>query len=547
LAQLSNEAHELAHLAATVGRAFSVKLLVQSGLQDEATVVRGLDELWRRRLVYEQAPGCYDFSHDRVRDVAYAAVSPVRRRLFHQRVAQALEQVYAADLDAVSGQVAAHYERAGALEQAVPYYRQAAGAARRIYANQEVVHYLQKGLALLKALPNTPAHLQQELEIQVDLGAVLMDTQGWASTAVEQAYARAFELSRQVEKTAQLFPILWGLHEVYLFQSKHEPALAMSQQCMELAQQVQDPALLLQAHHAIAGVCALLAPDKMQLALTHAEEIIKLYQPARHHNQTFHYGGHDPGVCGLQLAARLLWLLGYFEQARQRADAALHLARQLSHPYTWAFAFNNVAEIYTFLRKPAVVARLTTTAIAIADEYNFPQEMAQGMILCGWATVMQGNVAQGIDELRQGIDLWKSLGVMLHRSYFPLLLAEAYAQAGEPAAGLAAVEEARVAAATYHDRYWEAENYRLRGELSLADGQTAEEAEADFQQALTLARQQQAKALELRAAVSLGRLWQTQGKFVEARQLLSKLYQWFTEGFDTVDLQEAKALLGELQ
>ncbi|MEZ4737325.1 MAG: hypothetical protein R3E79_60385, partial [Caldilineaceae bacterium] len=335
--------------------------------------------------------------------------------------------------------------------------------------------------------------------------------------------------------------------EVYLFQSKHEPAFAMSQQCMDLAKRVQDPALLLQAHHAIAGVCALLAPNKMNFALTHAEEVIKLYQPAQHHSQTFHYGGHDPGVCGLQLAARLLWLLGYFEQARQRADAALHLARQLPHPYTWAFSFNNVAAVYLFLREPAHVVAFTTRGIAIAEEYDFPQQVAQGMILRGWATVMQGDVAQGIDELRQGLERWKSLGVMLHRSYFPLLLAEAYAQAGAPAAGLTAVEEARVAAESYHDRYWEAEIYRLRGELSLAAGKRAAEAEVDFQQALTLARQQQAKALELRAAISLGRLWQTQGKLDEARQLLSALYQWFTEGLDTVDLQEAKVLLGELE
>lgn len=210
LAQLSHKAHDLAQLAAAVGRAFTVALLTQAGQQDEEMVVHGLDELWRRRLVREQQPGSYDFSHDRLRDVAYAEVSPIRRRLFHQRIAQALEQVYAADLDPVSGQVAIQYELAGYPEQAVHYYARAAAVARQLYANHEAIHYLHKGLALINDLPRTPAHLQQELELQVNLGAVLMDTQGWASLVVEQAYARAFELSQQVEKTVQLFPILWG-------------------------------------------------------------------------------------------------------------------------------------------------------------------------------------------------------------------------------------------------------------------------------------------------------------------------------------------------
>ncbi|MEZ4866095.1 MAG: BTAD domain-containing putative transcriptional regulator [Caldilineaceae bacterium] len=546
LAQLSSEAHALAHLAASVGRAFTIELLVQASQQDEETVVNGLDELWRRRIMREQALGSYDFSHDRLRDVAYAEISPVRRRLLHRRIAQTLEQVYANTLDSFSGQVATQYDLAGHPEQAVHYYARAAATARQLYANHEVIHYLHKGLALLTDLPSTPTHLQKELEMQVALGSVLMDTQGWASLAVEEAYARAFELSRQVEKTAQLFPIVWGLHEVYIFQAKHEQALTMSQQCMDLAQQVQDPALLLQAHHALAGVYALLAPDKMKLALTHAEEMIKIYQLAQHHHQTFHYGGHDPGVCGFQLASRLLWLLGYFEQARQRAEAAIYLSLQLSHLYTWAFAFNNVATIYLFLREPARVAELTTTAIAIANEHDFPQQVAQGLILHGWAAVRHGNVAQGIDELQQGLELWKTLGVVLHRSYFPLLLAEAYAQAGELEAGLAAVDEALMAVATYHDRYWEAEIYRLRGELFLTAGRLVDEVEAAFQEALQIARRRQAKSLELRTAVSLSRLWQQQGKLDEARQLLSETYSWFTEGFDTVDLREAKALLDEL-
>jgi predicted ATPase len=240
-------------------------------------------------------------------------------------------------------------------------------------------------------------------------------------------------------------------------------------------------------------------------------------------------------------------MLGYPDQAQSRADAALHLARQLPHPYTRAFAFNNVAAIYTFLRRPAVVARLTTTAIAIADEHDFPQQMAQGMILRGWSRTLQGEGVQGIGELCDGLTLWKTLGTVLHLSYFPLLLAEAYAKAGDPEAGLTAVAEALAATTTYNDRYWEAETLRLHGVLLRMAGKSVHEAESAFQQALVIARRQQAKSLELRAAVSLCRLWQDQGQLETAHDLLSDLYHWFTEGFNTVDLQEAKVLLEELQ
>ncbi|MEZ4736503.1 MAG: AAA family ATPase [Caldilineaceae bacterium] len=547
LAQLSSEAHALAQLAATVGRAFTVELLIQAGHQDEATVVRSLDELWRRRLLREQTPGTYDFSHDRLRDVAYTEMSPIRRRLFHQRIAQALEQVYSANLDAVSGQVAAQYELAGALEQAVLYYQQAADAARRIYAKREVAHYLQKALTLLNALPNTPAHLQQELAMQVDLAAVLMSIEGLASPAAEQAYVRAFDLGQQVEMTTHLFPTLWGLHEVYLFQAKAEPARALAAQCMAIAQREQDPALLLQAHHACWSVLLYLSPPDLPLALAHAEAGIALYHPQQHHAHVFHYGGHDPGQCARLIAAEALWLLGYPEQALLRSQEALELGRQLSHPGTLEFALHGLTYIRIHRREIHAIPELTALSIAINLELEIPMGVAVGMIQQGWALVMQGDSDQGLPQIRQGVKDWLALGLVFRQSHHWVLLAEAYARAGQPEAGLAAIEEAQAAADASGERYLEAEMYRLHGELLLATGRAMDEAEGAFQQALTTARPQQAKSLELRASVSLCRLWQQQGRIREARQLLAEIYHWFTEGFDTADLREAKALLDELQ
>lgn len=545
LAQLSPNARELARVAATVGRAFTMAVLSQASASDEDALVQALDELWQRRIVREQDHETYDFCHDKLREVAYAELSPMRRRLLHRRIAQALERLYAQAIDGVSGEIAAHYEQAGLPAQAIHYYWQAAAADRRIYANQEAIQQLEKALRLLRALPTTPMQIQQELELQMELATILMDTKGWASAEAEQAYARALALSEQAEKTARLFPILWGLHEVYLFQAKHEQARAMAEQCLELAERLQDPDLRLQAHHALWGVLFHLPPNGLSLALSHAEAGIAYYDPKQHHVHTLHYGGHDPGLCSRQIAAKACWLLGYPNQALHHSQEALHLGRQLAHPFSLAFILNNTASVHFFRREINRVSELTTDAVTIATQQKFPMLLAEAIILQGWAKAMQGETESGIKQIRQGIVEWKRLGVLLDLPHFWILLTEAYTKTGQWEAALDANREALAAVYASGECYLEAEAYRLQGELLLATGQ-ADAAERAYEQALTVARQQNAKMLELRATVSLSRLWQQQGKPAQAYQLLANIYGWFTEGFDTVDLQEANMLLAKL-
>lgn len=547
LAQLSVEAHTLAQLAAAVGRPFTVELLLQAGQQDEETVVRSLDELWRRRLVREQMPGNYDFSHDRMRDVAYAELSPIRRRSYHRRIAQALVQLAGATGDLLSGQIATHYDLAGLPEQAVSYYQQATDTARRIYANHEVIHYLQKGISLFPKLPGTSAYRQQELAMQVDLAAALMETQGWAAPEPEQAYARAFDLCQQIEQTEYLFPILWGLHEVYLFQAKYAPARAMAEQCMALAQRAQDPALLLQAHHAMWGVLSLLAPGETELALQHAEQGMAIYNPQQHHTHVHLYGGHDPGICSRMIAASVLWQLGYPDQAQRRGEEAIQIGYQLAHPFSLAIALVNIAALYLHRREIDTVLDLTAKATTIATERNFPLLLAQCQITHGWAIAMQDNLEQGLAFVQEGVGAWRRMGILLRQPDYLLLLAEVYIKSGQFEAALRTLDEAVTTASATGERFGESAIHRHRGEIWLAAGKAADAAETAFHQALQVARQQKMKLLELRAAVSLSRLWQQQGKIAEARELLAGIYHWFTEGFDTVDLREAKALLDKLQ
>lgn len=382
--------------------------------------------------------------------------------------------------------------------------------------------------------------------MQVELAAALMDTQGLASLEAEQAYARAFDLCQQVEQPEHLFPTLWGLHEVYLFQAKSDRARTMAELCMKQAERVQDPDLRLQAHHAMCGVLSLLSADEMELALAHAEWSIALYDPQHHHGHVFHYGGHDPGTCCLQLAAKLLWLLGYPEQAHRRGQEGVRLGYQLTHPFSLAHVLINIATLHVYRREIGVVMELTSTAIPIAREREIPFLLAEALILQGWALALQGEVERGITQIRQGIADWQALGTILQQPYHLLLFAEACQQAGDLVGGLAALDDALTAAYTSGERYLEAEIHRLRGQLSLAAGRPEGEAELAFQQAIQVARQQKTCSLELRASVSLSRLWQRQGRVNEAYQLLAEIYYWFSEGFETVDLQEAKALLEAL-
>jgi DNA-binding SARP family transcriptional activator/predicted ATPase len=544
LAQLSPQARELASLAATVGRAFTFDVLAQAADSHEDALVRGLDELWQRRIIREQGVDAYDFSHDKIRDVVYARVSIARRRLLHRRVAQALETVYASNLDAVSGQVAAHYEQAGLPGQAIPYYQRAAEAARRLSANEEAIRHLSQGLVLLKTLPDISRRRQLELDLQINLGPILMSSRGYAASEVEDVYIRALELCQQMEETSHLFPILWGLHEVYLFRAEYQPALEASERCLDLAQSRSDPNLILQAHHALWST--LFFFGKLAAALEHAKQGIVLYDPQRHYAHTFLYGGHDPGLCCRWMGAQALCLFGYPDQALKRMEEALSMAKGLSPASNLAGVLINTATLHQLRREAQTAKEWAKATIAISAERGYPTLVGEGMILHGWALAEQGQVEVGITQIRQGLAAWQAAGLKLRRPQHLSLLATAYEKAGQGEKGLAVLSEALEAADRSGERWWEAELYRLKGELLLVQGATEIDVEACFRQAIEIAQRQEAKSLELRATVSMGRLWQKQGKHQEARQLLAEIYSWFTEGFNTPDLQEARTLLEQL-
>jgi len=300
---------------------------------------------------------------------------------------------------------------------------------------------------------------------------------------------------------------------------------------------------VLEAHRALAFTC--LSLGEMAVARAQAEQGIALYHPHEHHTLVLTYG-QGPGTSCLAYAALALWYPGYPAQALQRGHEMLKLARELAHPFSLAHALYYTAYLHYFRREVHAAQEQAEAAMALASEKGFPQMVAVGMITRGWALAMQGQGEEGIAQLQQGMAAFRAAAGDLDRPRYLAHLAEAYGQVGQTEAGLTTLAEALATAYKTGDRYWEAELHRLKGELLLRQASPTKEVEACFRQAIEIARQQQAKSLELRAATSLSRLWQQQGKRDEARALLAPVYGWFTEGFDTIDLQEAKALLDAL-
>jgi predicted ATPase len=395
---------------------------------------------------------------------------------------------------------------------------------------------------VLQTLPATPERIQHELTFHIVLGTPLVATKGYGAAEVEQCYTRAWELSQQVGESPQLFQVLGGLYRFYLLRAELQTARDLAGQFLSLAQHAQDPALILEAHRVLWQILAWFG--EFPLSRSHLEQGMTLYDTQQHRSHAFLYV-RDPGVDCYSYAAWVLWILGYPDQALKRNNDALTLAHELSHPFSLASALGFASWLHQLRREGQATQEQAEAAMTLSTEEGFPHWLAMGTTLRGWALVEQRE--EGTAQIRQGMAAWRAAGAELARPYYLALLAEAYGKGGQVEEGLSTLAEALATVHNTGERFYEAELYRLKGELLLAQSvyQTTE-AEACFHKALDVTRRQQAKSLELRASMSLAHLWRRQGKQNKARELLAGVYGWFTEGFDTADLQEAKALLEEL-
>jgi class 3 adenylate cyclase/predicted ATPase len=546
--RLPLEAKNLLQAAAVIGKDISAALLQATAEVPWAVVQRSLAHLQAAEFLYETRlfPELeYTFKHALTQEVAYNAVLLERRRGLHERAAQAIEGLSAERLAEHYNALAHHYGRSGNTAKAVDYLQRAGQQAVERSAYAEAVSHLTTALALLTTLPETRERSQQELAVQMTLGLALRATRGGSAPEVERLYIRARALCEQVGEPQQLFRVLWGLWQVYNSRGEYQTMLTLGEQLLSLAQGLNDPDLLLEAHHTL--WTSLFTGGELAAARTHQEQGLRLYEPQRHRAHAALYSGHDPGVCCRYRSGVCLWLLGYPDQAVASSQAALALAQQLAHPLSLAIALYWAAMLHHLRREGPLTQARAEALMTIATDQGFPEPLAQAMPLLGWALAARGHGEEGIMQIQQGLASYQATGAARDRPYYLALLAEASAQSGQIAEGLVVLAEALARLGKSQVQWWEAEMHRLRGELLLQHAVARpEEVEACFQQALAVARRQQAKSLELRATMSLARLWQGQGKRVEARELLAEVYGWFTEGFDTADLQEARELLTAL-
>jgi class 3 adenylate cyclase/predicted ATPase len=537
-----------AQLGATIGREFTYELLRAVAPMDELELWRSLVQLVRAEVLYQRGAlphATYLFKHALIQDVAYQSLLKSTRQHYHQRIAQVLV-TQSPEITATQPELLAHhYTEAGLPAQALPYWHQAGQRAIARSAYAEALHHLTTGLEVLAAVPETPVRHQHELDLLTALTVALSVTKGGGVPELEPVLTRAATLGQQVGEPPQWFAALQRLFWFRWIRAEFQAAHTAAEQLLDLAQCQHDPFLLLGAHHVMG--CLLCLVGAFAPARTHLEEGIALYDPQRQATpQTTPGGNRNEGVSCRAMVAWALWVLGYPDQAVQRGQEALTMAHALAHPYGLANTLFMSAQLHYSRREWQTAQAHAEAALVLATEHGFGRYVASGGLARGAALAAQGQGEAGIALMRQGLDALRATGSAAGMPFHLARLAEAYGQVGQLEEGLHLLAEVLAVVDTTGGRQWEAELHRLRGELLRQAVPDTPQAEACFHQALDIARRQQAKSWELRAAMSLSRLWLHQGKRAAAHGLLAPIYGWFTEGFDTADLQDARALLAEL-
>jgi predicted ATPase len=451
--------------------------------------------------------------------------------------------------------LAHHYTEGGLVDEAIGFWLLAGKRAFKQGANTETIAHLTKGLEVLRSLPDGRERLDRECDLQAALGMTLMSTKGYAAPEVEQTYLRALDLSRQTGNTVQRFRAGWGLFWVSMLRAEVPKCWEVGEELVRLAAPVGDPALLVPAHDA-RGQNAYYFGD-LPAARRHLERAILIWDSGRHDVEGVHAPvQHAPWSSSLTSGntigsrshlALALWCLGYPAQALERSRDTLALARTAAQPQSRAYALGFASMFHHLRHEGAVAHAQAETMIELAREQRLPLWLAMARCRLGAALIDLGRPEEGIESMREGLEAWRATGAELETPYRLSVLAEAYGRLGQIEAGLGAVAQALAAVNKSGEGVWKAELKRLRGDLLLTQSdENGPEAEACFRQAIAVASRQQAKSLELRATLSFSRLLQRQGKREDARRILADIYEWFTEGFDTPDLKDARALLDEL-
>jgi len=503
----------------------------------QLVIAAGFQRLGERQIAV------YRFRHFLFQKYLYNRLDEVERATLHEAMGNALEALYGEQSPNIALQLARHFEICGLTARTVKYLHLAADQATRLYANIEAANHYRRALDLLQTLPHAPDRDMLELRLRTALGVPLLATSGFGDSEVEQNFGRARELTREVETTSELFQVLSGLKNYYDLRLSLHTALELAEDMLRLAGQMKDQMLQQFAYHQM--TTTLLYLGRLSESIEYRRRATELYDREAFRTIIFQLG-FDPETAGLSHAGWAYWVLGYPDQARQKSREALAWAEELGHPFMIAFAKFFAAQLHCYLRDVAMTRKLAEETIALSREMGIALWLAGGLALMGWVLVEEGQIAKAIPQQQQIMTTLSKIGAELGRIQLVPRLVDMYAKAGRAVEGLALVEEALKEASAAEYRLVVPDLHHSKGELLLTNGNTDDEAEACFQQSIESARCIEAKSWELRAALSLCRLWQRQGKPDAAHKLLSSIYNWFTEGFDTPDLKEARRLLNEL-
>ena len=536
---------DVLQLAATIGQEFTYILLRSVSQLDDATLSYELSRLVGAELLYQSGfppDARYVFKHALIQDAAYQQQLRNKRQISHQRIAQALEKEFQETVETQPELVAYHYTEAGLVEQALPYWLKAGHRAMERSANVEAIHQLTKGIELLKRLDETTERLEQELEFLTALGPAYQAIKGFGASEVGQTYSRAQEIIQMVGESPQLFPALWGVWYFHAIRPEEKKAKELAKPLVTLAQNLQDPTLLMVAYRTLGAT--LVAYGEPAQALEVLRKGIALYEPQKHRSLAYEYG-QDIGVVCRGWVAWALFPLGYLDQAESAALETIQMARELSHPFSLSYAL--AVGMFTYLlQRDLVRAReLAAENFKLTGENGFIFFYTHSIMVLGVLADMD-HIEEGIQQTRAGMAGLGGAGAELLLPAYQIWLAEIYGRLGKIEEGLAVVKDGLELVERGEEHNWEADLYRVKGDLLLLQDADESEAELCYQQAINIAQKQTTKLYELRATMGLSRLWQKQGKTEEACAMLTEIYNWFTEGFDTADLKEAKTLLESL-
>ncbi len=546
--RLAGGTKDLLQTLSVIGREFRMSLIQKVVSKPAEELDRMLNELQLGEFIYEQpAVGSteYIFKHALTQEVSYSSILQERRKLLHERIGRAVEELYPGSIDDHLDELAHHYGRSGDSAKALDYLESAGLWAVRRLAYGEAVRNLTAALELLQRTPSSAERDRREFAVQTSLGPVLMATKGWAAPETERAYLRAEQIAETGATPEQQFALLVGLFGLFYVGGNLSAARERLKQVWKFVDRHPDPVFILEAVHHDWSVA--LSAGELETSQRHVERGLELFESKLRSAAVPLYSAHHPAVCGYAWHARLSWLRGRPDAARRYADRTISLTKELGDTISTAFALSEKALVHRMMLEPELALEIAGAAINIAEDVGFLYVLRHARIIKGWALTELGTTGEGLGQIREETDalsanreeLWLTLGLAT--------LADACLRAGHIEHGLKAIGDALDLVGRSGECFWEAEINRLRGELLLGQSPSNSAlAKAAFEHAVELARQQGAKSLELRATTSLARMLNSTDRREEARAMLGDIYNWFTEGFDTADLKDAKALLDEL-